>query len=84
VCIIATLPSRDTANDQPDDKQHRSNVHLDLRLKKRILPSDRLAATLIVIREEAYPYLSAIPFPEIWKLGQQRNSAELTKTFIDL
>src|SRR5450756_483923 len=31
--VIATLPSRDAADDQPDDKQHRSNVHLDLRLR---------------------------------------------------
>src|SRR6266702_3100905 len=29
--VIAALPSRDTADDQPGDKQHRSNVHLDLR-----------------------------------------------------
>ena len=53
--VIATLSSRDTANDQPDDKQHRSNMHLDLRLKKPILPSDRMTVTLVVIREEAYP-----------------------------
>ena len=77
--VIATLPSCDTANDQPDDKQHRSNVHLDLRLKKRILPSDRMAVTLVVIREEAYPYVSTTPFPEIWKSGHQRNSAELSQ-----
>jgi hypothetical protein len=28
VFVIAALPSRDTADDQPDDKQYRSNVHL--------------------------------------------------------
>jgi hypothetical protein len=69
--VIAALPSRDTADDQPDDKQHRSNVHPDLRqrrrYKTRIPPSDRMAVTLIVFREEAYPYVSPMPFPEIWK-----------------
>src|ERR1700751_4934967 len=29
--LIAPLPSRNPANDKPDDKQHRSNMHLDLR-----------------------------------------------------
>src|SRR5580692_258555 len=33
--VIATLPSRDTADDQPDDKQNRSNVHPDLRQHRR-------------------------------------------------
>jgi hypothetical protein len=71
--VIATLPSRDTADDQPDDKQHRSNVHPDLRqhrrYKTRIPPSDRMAVTLIVIHEEAYPHVAPMPFPEIWKSG---------------
>jgi GNAT superfamily N-acetyltransferase len=30
-----------------------------------------MAVTLVVIREEAYPYLSPMPFPEIWKSGRQ-------------
>jgi hypothetical protein len=28
VFIVAALAGRDSANDQPDDKQHGSNVHL--------------------------------------------------------
>ena len=28
-----------------------------------------MAVTLVVIREEAYPCLSLMPFPEIWKYG---------------
>jgi hypothetical protein len=71
--VIAALPGSDTADDQPDDKQHRSNVHADLRqhrrYKTRIPPSDRMAFTLVVIREEAYPCVSPMPFPEIWKSG---------------
>jgi hypothetical protein len=49
--VIAALPSGDNADNQPDDKQYRSNVHLDLR--QRRLKAD--GSTLIAIREEAYP-----------------------------
>jgi len=31
-CVIAALPGGDTADDQPGDKKHRSDVHLDLRI----------------------------------------------------
>jgi hypothetical protein len=50
--VIAALPSGDNADNQPDDKQYRSNVHLDLRQHRR-LKAD--GSTLIAIREEAYP-----------------------------
>ena len=33
--VSAALPSRDTADDQPEDKQYRSNVHPDLRKHRR-------------------------------------------------
>ena len=35
---VAALASRDTADDQPDNKQHRSDMHLDLRQRRRQLP----------------------------------------------
>jgi hypothetical protein len=64
--VIAALPSRDTADDQPDDKQRRSNVHPDLRqhrrYKTRIPPSDRMALTLVVIREKPTHTCRQCPF----------------------
>ena len=32
-----------------------------------------MAVTLVVIREEAYPDASAMPFPEIWKSARENH-----------
>jgi hypothetical protein len=42
-----------------------------------MLPSDRMAVTVVVIHEEAYPNAPPMPFPEIWKSRRHRNSSML-------
>lgn len=82
--VIAALPGGDTADNQPDDKKHRSDVHLGLRsiicvnLQRRPirLPPLRWSGSW----EGAYPGAAAMgpasgdqmPFPEIWESGLGR------------
>jgi hypothetical protein len=71
--VIAALPGSKAADDEPDDQNHRSEMHLNL-----LRPPIAIAGLYISpeSRVEAYPYV-AIPgparrdrrhFPEIWKL----------------
>jgi hypothetical protein len=76
--VIAPLPGGDTTDDQPDDKQYRSDVHLDLRSIVRIKSAEKPMAGLYLGPASG----GSLPasgdtesgarefnvFPEIWKL----------------
>jgi hypothetical protein len=78
--VIASCPGGEAPDDQPDDENRRSDVHLDLPgiicIKYEQTANRDAGFTFPGIWEEAYPYkaipdpLRALPvhFPGIWKL----------------
>jgi hypothetical protein len=73
--VIAALPGGEAADDQPYDKNCRSDVHLDPLGQ----PIAMAAFTLSGISGEAYPYVAILGpvhvnpmhFPETWKSSRQ-------------
>jgi hypothetical protein len=53
----------------PQSRWHPDAIaeHLDLREHRRFKAD---GSTLAAIREEPYPYVPPMPFPDIWKSGQ--------------
>lgn len=86
--VIAALTGSDTADDQPDDNNHRSDVNLDLLSVACVkyggtANRDCRPFPWSGVSDEAYLWAaipSAVranpaPFPENWKLGRRRRSA---------
>src|SRR5580700_6619005 len=79
--VIATLLAGAAAADEPDDKNHRSDGHLDLQPIRLDMNGKPIAMPVLPFPEscgKAYPYVAisgparshSMHFPEIWKVSR--------------